>query len=62
MFAQRVGDVVKDIEVGEQRPGLEQHAHPLTHRVQTRTGHLRHVLAIEQDLSPVRRDLPADQA
>ena len=62
MFAQRIGNVVKDIEIGEQRAGLEQHAHPLTHRIKTRTRHLRHVLAIKQDLSPVRRDLAADQA
>lgn len=63
MFAQRIGNVVKDIEIGEQRAGLEQHAHPLTHRIKTRTRHLRHVLAIKQDLSlsggiwpPIRRN------
>ena len=61
MLAQRISDVIKHVQVGEQRAGLKQHAHALADGIQARARHLRYVFTIKQDLAFIGRDLTADQ-
>ena len=51
-----------DIEIGEQRPALEQHPHLSAHLEQLATGQLRQIGAIDPDLATARPQLGSDEA
>ena len=61
VLPQRERDVLVDVEVGQQRAVLEQHAHAAAHPVQRRARQLRDFLAVELDEAPVRAGLPRDE-
>lgn len=50
MHAQRKRDVLEYVEIGEQRPTLEQHAELLAHVEQVAARKLRQVLPVDPDL------------
>ncbi|MCY1445158.1 hypothetical protein D9M71_616640 [compost metagenome] len=62
MHAQRERDVLEHIEVGEQRPALEQHAHLLARVEQVTARQRRQVLPGNPDLTAGRAQLRAHQA
>ncbi len=62
VFAQRKRDVLVDVEVGQQRAVLEQHAHPATHAIKLATRKRGDVLPVEFDESAVGPGLAGDQA
>jgi len=58
VLAQRKGDVLEHVEVGEQRAVLEQHAHPPAQREQLPPAEARDVAALHQDPAPSGRSCP----
>ncbi|CEI77443.1 Putative uncharacterized protein [Pseudomonas aeruginosa] len=61
MHTQRKRDVLEDVEIGEQRPALEQHAELLAHVEQVAARKLRQVLPVDPDLPLRRTQLGGDQ-
>src|SRR3990167_3551075 len=59
---QRKGDVLEHIEIGEQRPALEQHAHLLAHVEQLAAREARQIQPVDPHLALARPELRADQA
>lgn len=62
MHAQRKRDVLEHIEVGEQRPALEQHAHMLARIEQIAARQLGQILAVDPHFATGRTQLRAHQA
>jgi len=60
VFSQRKRHVLEDVQVGEQRTGLEQHAHPLAHGPQRFAVQAGHVLAEHVDAALLGRQLAGD--
>ena len=61
MLAQRERHVLEDVQVGEQRAVLEQHAHAPAQRVQPGAPQRAHVLSRDDQAARVRAQLPGDQ-
>ena len=61
VLTQRIGHVVKNVHIREQRARLKEHAHPFANRVEARARHLRDIFAVEENFAAVRGDLPADK-
>jgi hypothetical protein len=61
VLAKWKGDVLVDVEIGQQRTVLEQHTHALSHLEQFAPAQLRDFLSVEQDAALVGQFLPRDQ-
>ncbi len=61
VLAQRERDVLEHVEVGEQRPVLEQHAHAPAQGIDLLAVQLGHVEAVHEHLAAVGAHLPGDQ-
>src|SRR6056297_3614241 len=61
MLAQGIGHVLEHVEVREQRPALEQHAHALAQGVETVPGQTVDILAVHLDGARIGPQLAADE-
>ena len=61
VLPQRERHVLEDVQVGEQRPVLEQHPHAPAQRVQRGAAHRAHVLSRDDQAPRVRAQLPGDK-
>lgn len=58
VLTQRIGHVVKNVHIREQRARLKEHAHPFANRVEARARHRRDIFAVEENFAAVRGICP----
>jgi hypothetical protein len=61
VFTQGIGDIIIDIEVGEQGTALKQHPHAHAQSIECLAGEPMDILTIYFDAPPAGAQLPPDQ-